>query len=102
MSSRVEYLSASGSAASFVEHGTRRVHLVGITAHPTGAWVTQRARNLLLDLEGSADSLKFLIWDRDTKFTAAFDAVFTAIGSAASSCIGYFDRRWTSNEKPAV
>jgi putative transposase len=63
-----------------VEHGTRRVHLAGITAHPTGAWVTEQARNLLLDLEGSAGSLKFLIRDRDTKFTAGFDAVFTAIG----------------------
>jgi putative transposase len=64
----------------FIEHGTRRVHLAGITAHPTGAWVTQQARNLLMNLEGHADSLKFLIRDRDTKFTAAFDAVFTAIG----------------------
>jgi putative transposase len=64
----------------FVEHGTRRMHLAGITAHPTGAWVTQQARNLLLDLEDSAGSLKFLIRDRDTKFTATFDAVFTAIG----------------------
>ena len=64
----------------FVEHGARRVHLAGITANPTGAWVTQQARNLLLDLEGSAGSLKFLIRDRDTKLTATFDAVFTAIG----------------------
>jgi hypothetical protein len=64
----------------FIEHGTRRVHLAAITAHPTGAWVTQQARNLLMDLRGSADSLKFLIRDRDTKFTAAFGAVFTAIG----------------------
>ncbi len=64
----------------FIEHGTRRVHLAGITAHPTGAWVTQQARNLLMNLEGSADSLKFLIRDRDTKFTAGFDAVFNTIG----------------------
>ncbi len=49
----------------FVEHGTRRVHLAGITAHPTGAWVTQQARKLLMNLEGRADHLKFLIRDRD-------------------------------------
>jgi len=65
----------------FIEHGTRRVHLAGITARPTGAWVTQQARNLLMNIEGRADGLKFLIRDRDTKFTAGFDAVFTAIGA---------------------
>jgi putative transposase len=64
----------------FIEHGTRRVHLAGITAHPTGASVIQQARNLLMNLEDQAGGLKFLIRDRDTKFTAAFDTVFAAIG----------------------
>ena len=64
----------------FIEHDTRRVHLAGITAHPAGDWVIQQARNLLMNLEGQADGPKFLIRDRDAKFTAAFDAVFTSIG----------------------
>jgi putative transposase len=64
----------------FIEHGTRRVHLAGITGHPAGEWVTQQARNLLMHLEDQADCLKFLIRDRDAKFTAAYDAVFTAAG----------------------
>jgi putative transposase len=67
-------------ALFFIEHGTRRVHLAGITAHPTATRVTQQARNLLMNLDGQAESLKFLIRDRAATFSAASDAVLTAIG----------------------
>jgi putative transposase len=63
-----------------IEHGTRRVRLAGITAHPDGAWTTQAARNLLMDLGQRATSAKFLIKDRAGQYTSSFDAVFTAEG----------------------
>jgi hypothetical protein len=66
----------------FIELATRRVHVVGLTPHPTGAWVVQQARNLPMDLHHRADALRFLLRDRDSKFTAAFDALFTAVGIA--------------------
>ena len=63
-----------------IEHGTRRVHLAGITANPDGAWTTQAARNFLLDLGQRSASVKFLIRDRAGQFTGSFPAVFTAEG----------------------
>jgi putative transposase len=60
-----------------IEHGTRRVHLVGITGQPDGAWTTQAARNFLMDLGQRVTSVKFLIRDRAGQFTSSFDAVFT-------------------------
>ncbi len=60
-----------------VEHATRHVHVLGITKHPTSAWVTQRTGNLLMDLEEHSHRFRFLIRDRDTTFTTSFDAVFT-------------------------
>jgi transposase InsO family protein len=62
----------------FIELGSRRVHLAGITAHPNGAWVAQQARNLTMTRDITAARL--LIRDRDTKFTRAFDAIFGAEG----------------------
>jgi putative transposase len=64
----------------FLEVATRPVHVAGVTAHPTGAWVAQQARNLLMDLDERADSLRFLLRDRHAKFTAAFDTVLIAAG----------------------
>jgi len=64
----------------FIELGTRKVHLAGATAHPTAAWVTQQTRQLSWQTQDGALPCRFLIRDRDTKFSAGFDTVFRSEG----------------------
>ena len=66
----------------FIEHGTRQMHLGGVTAHPTRQWTVQQARNLALTLDQRFDDFRFLIRDRGSNFTRSFDAVFQATGAS--------------------
>jgi putative transposase len=63
-----------------IEIERRRVHLLGVTANPNGSWVTQVARNFTSDLAEADRRFRFLICDRDSKFTASFDAVLASVG----------------------
>ena len=64
-----------------IEHGTRRIRILGATQHPVQSWVVQQARNLLMDLEDAGTRMKFALHDRDASFTAGFDAVFQGAGA---------------------
>jgi len=65
----------------FIEHGTRRMHVGGVTSNPTGEWTVQQARNLTLTLDRRFEDIRFLLRDRGPNFTASFDAVFQATGT---------------------
>ena len=64
-----------------IEHGSRRVRILGATEHPVQSWVVQKARNLLMNLDDAGMNVKFVLHDRDASFTAAFDAVFQDAGA---------------------
>ncbi|MGW7002329.1 integrase core domain-containing protein [Streptomyces sp. NPDC054933] len=64
----------------FIENGSRRVHIADVTRDPTGSWITQQARNYLMDTGDRTQSITFLIRDRGPYFTDSFDAVFRAVG----------------------
>jgi hypothetical protein len=69
-----------------IEHATRRIRILGVTLHPTGAWTAQQARNLLTDLGEQAHRVKFMIRDRGSNFTAAFDAILAGAGIRTVLC----------------
>jgi transposase len=69
-----------------IEHATRRIRILGVTSHPTGEWTAQQARNLLMDLGEQADQVKFMIRDRGSNFTAAFDAILADAGIRTMLC----------------
>ena len=69
-----------------IDHATRRIRILGLTLHPTGEWTTQQARNLIMDLGEQANRVKFMIRDRGSNFTAAFDAVLADAGIRTVLC----------------
>ena len=69
-----------------IEHATRRIRILGVTLHPTGEWTAQQARNLVMDLGEQAHRVKFMIRDRGSNFTTAFDAVLAGAGIRTVLC----------------
>jgi putative transposase len=69
-----------------IEHATRRIRILGVTLHPTGAWTAQQARNLLMDLDEQTRRVRFMIRDRGSNFTTAFDAVLADAGIRTVLC----------------
>jgi putative transposase len=65
----------------FIEHGTRQMHLGGVTSNPTGEWTVQQARNVAFSLDERLGDMRFLIRDRGSNFTRSFDAVFQSAGT---------------------
>ena len=84
-----------------IGHATRRIRILGITLHPTGEWTTQQARNLVMDLGEQAHQARFMIRDRGSNFTAAFDAVLadagirTVLCNVATPRMNAITERWT-------
>ena len=84
-----------------IEHATRRIRILGVTLHPTGEWTTQQARNLLMDLGEQTHRVKFMIRDRGSNFTGAFDAVLADAGIRTVLCnvrtprMNAIAERWT-------
>jgi putative transposase len=80
-----------------IEHATRRVRVLGATAHPTAAWVTQAARNLAMDLQDAGCPARFLIRDRDGRYPALFDTVLADAGIAVVPRMNAVIERWVQS-----